>query len=126
MVAGLIKATVYVQIQKNQFDMKYIEEDKSTSLTAFPSFSTQRMLIGEYSVAEHLFKKGVKELIGSVWIPPMFRIIMQPMELTDGGLCQVEERILHQLASSMQPRTIKIHIGDLLGDEDVLTLCEIK
>ena len=125
MVAGLIKATVYVQIHKNQFDMKHIEEDKSTSLTAFPSFSTQRMLIGEYSVAEHLFKKGVKELIGSVWIPPMFRIVMQPMELTEGGLCQVEERILHQLAGSMQPRTIKVHLGDALGDEDVLTLCEI-
>jgi hypothetical protein len=126
MVTGLIKATVYVQIQKNQLDMKHIEEDKSTSLTAFPSFSTQRMLIGEYSVAEHLFKKGVKELIGSVWIPPNFRIVMQPMELIEGGLCQVEERILHQLAASMQPRTIKVHLGDALGNEDVLTLCEIS
>lgn len=125
MVTGLIKATVYVQIHKNQFDMKYIEEQKETSLTAFPSFSTQRMLVGEYGVAEHLFKKGIKELIGSVWIPPMFRIVMHPVEMVEGGLCQVEDRILNQLASSMQPRTIKVHVGDELGDEDVLNMADM-
>ncbi len=125
MVTGLIKATVYVQIHKNQFDMKYIEEQKDTSLTAFPPFSTQRMLVGEYGVAEHLFKKGVKELIGSVWIPPLFRIIIHPIEMTEGGLCQVEDRVFQQLASSMQPRTIKIHVGGELSDDEVLTLADI-
>ena len=125
MVSGLIKATVYAQIRKNQFDMTYVEENKQTSLTAFPPFTTQRLLIGENSAAEHLFKKGVKELIGAVWIPPMFRIIVHPLEMAEGGLSQVEERVLQQLASSMQPRTIKIHIGDELANEDALNLADI-
>ena len=126
MVTGLIKATVYVQIHKNRFEMKQIEGGTSTVLDAFPPFSTQRMLVGEYSVAEHLFKKGIKELIGSVWIPPKFRIVMHPHDFTEGGLCQVEERVLQQLASSMQPRTIKIHIGETLADNEVATLCDIN
>ena len=126
MVTGLIKATVYVKIRKNQFDMKYIEEQKETSLTAFPPFTTQRMLVGEYGAAEHLFKKGIKELIGSVWIPPLFRIVVHPTEMSEGGLCQVEDRVLQQLASSMQPRTIKVHVGEELSDDEALTLAEIQ
>lgn len=125
MVTGLIKATVYVQIRKNQFDMKYVEENKQTSLTAFPPFTTQRLLIGEYGAAEHLFKKCIKELIGSVWIPPMFRIVMHPLEMTEGGLRQIEERVLQQLASSMQPRTIKVHVGQALSNDDALNLADI-
>jgi hypothetical protein len=125
MVTGLIKATVYVKIRKNQFDMKYVEENKETSLTAFPPFTTQRLLVGEYAAAEHLFKKGVKELIGAVWIPPMFRIVMHPLEMTEGGLSQVEDRVLQQLASSMQPRKIKVHVGDELSNDDALNLADM-
>lgn len=119
MVTGLIKATVYVRIRRNQFEMRHIEENTEVSLTAFPPFTTQRLLIGEFKPADHLFRKGIKELIGSIWIPPNFRILLHPLEMTEGGLSQVEERVLMELATGMKPRVTRIWVGEELSDDEV-------
>jgi rod shape-determining protein MreB len=52
------------------------------------------MLLADFTMAEHQLKGGIKKLRQSILSP---NILIHPMELTDGGLTQVELRAFREL-----------------------------
>src|SRR5205085_650607 len=63
---------------------------------AQPPFSHKRSLVGDFTAAERLLKALVKEVQQGLVLS--VSIVIHPMERIEGGLSQIEERALRELA----------------------------
>lgn len=100
--------SVKVEIYRN----KFVVWANGSSKTLLPAsdFSTTRLLVGNFLEAEKCLSTGFKEMK----IMPYFRFLrpavhMYPKEMSEGGLCGVEERVLYELAACTGARKIEIH-----------------
>lgn len=118
MFNNFFKNTVYVRVLPNRFELKHIES--GNKVTAVPSiaFTTKRLLVGQFTVAEDTLRKGLNELLGRHLFNP--RILIQPVDMIEGGLSEVEERVLRELAVGIGAIKTKIWTGRELTDQQVL------
>jgi hypothetical protein len=107
---------LYVKIKENLLIIKSIKNGEIITLEATTPFSTKRLLIGQFSVAEKLLKSGVKQLSKS-FIRPI--VIMHPLENIDNELSEVEEKVLKELALSVGAKEVKLWVGKELTDEEL-------
>ena len=119
-----IFGTVYVKVRKNRFSLRHIENKRDIELSANSSFSTNRLLIGEFEIAEKLLKDGIKKFYKTKSINPSPRILMHPLEMLEDGLSQVEARVLREVAYGAGGSWVALWQGHELSDIEVLN--EIK
>ena len=110
---------LYVRIGINRVQVKNIGNGESVDLLSEASFSHPRMLIGNFTEAQVLIKKAVSSAKGS-GLKLSMRILMHPTELVTGGLSQIEERVLHELAHGAGAGKAFIWLGLDLSDEEVI------
>ena len=110
--------TIYVKIYENRIHIRNIDDRKEIELSAASTFTTERLLIGNFTVAQTLLKKGIKIVMGKKFFAPF--ILMHPIEKIEGGLSQVEERVLKDLAIIAGAQKIVLWVGHELTDKDVL------
>ncbi len=110
--------TIYIKIYENSVHIRNIDDRKEIELSASSPFSTERLLIGEFTVAQALLTKGIKIVMGKKFFAPI--ILMHPIEKIDGGLSQVEERVLKDLAIVAGAQKVVLWVGQELTDKDVL------
>lgn len=99
------------------------------------AFSNQRLLIANFFVAEKVLHDLVLQLHPrSTWhsFLPAKRmdIVVSALEMNEGGLSQVEERILHEVvagATLMKYRQFHIHAQSVvLSDSAVMAMLKQK
>ena len=110
--------TIYIRIYENRVNVRNIDDRKEIELTSDSAFTTERLLIGNFTVAQTLLKKGLKIVMGKKFFAPV--VIMHPIEKIDGGLSQVEDRILKDLAIVAGAQKVVVWVGDELTDDGVL------
>jgi len=108
---------IYVQIRNNSLTIRSPKENKTVTLDAKKAFSTNRLLIGEFTVAIELLTEGIHQLANS-FIAPV--IIMHPIENIDEKLSEVEEKIFKELALNSGAKEAKLWLGNELSDEELL------
>ena len=77
-------------------------------------FSHTRSFIGNFTLAEKILQHGIFTLNSSK-LRAAPRVIMHQLEKTDGGLSDIEERVLRELASGMGAREVLIHTGSKIN-----------
>jgi len=109
-----------VKIYRDRFDIRHVESGRTVAKQTLTPFSTPRLLVGQFTEAEEALRDGIGQVLRGRWslLPP--RVVMQPMAFTEGGLCEVEERVLHELAIANGARDVSIWVGNELSDRDVL------
>jgi len=107
----------YVRIKENSFNVRCANSGKSIVIDADTPFSSKRLIIAEFKVAEKLLKKAFKHLQDS-WLSPI--AIIHPLELIDEKLSEVEEKILREVAISAGAREAKLWVGEELTDRELL------
>ncbi|NRP16478.1 hypothetical protein XMD530_000011 [Marinobacterium sp. xm-d-530] len=65
-------------------------------------------------LAEKILQHGIFTLNSSK-LRAAPRVIMHQLEKTDGGLSDIEERVLRELASGMGAREVLIHTGSKIN-----------
>ncbi len=113
-----ISHTIYIKIYENRIYVRNIDACKEISLSSESPFTTERLLIGTFTVAKTLITKGIKIIMGKQFFAPT--ILMHPIEKVDGGLSQVEERVLRDLAISVGAQKVVVWVGHELTDNDVI------
>jgi hypothetical protein len=118
--------TVYVQVRKNSFWLRHIESGKEREMPAQEPFTTTRLLVGQFQAAESLLRKAIKAIGngGLFQVSPV--VVIHPMEMVEGGLSQVEERVYRELARSAGARSVIVHVGKPLQEAEVLSLSRSK
>ncbi|CAM3330472.1 hypothetical protein [Zobellia roscoffensis] len=108
------KNRFYIRLYVNLIDINDLTNKQSISEKSETKFNNQRLLIADFNKAEHfisnVFKKhgfSSKNSIG----------IIQQMEMAEGGLSDVEKRVLLELFS-------KIGIREIYVDESLSDLTE--
>ncbi|HMN46588.1 MAG TPA: hypothetical protein PKE27_18575 [Povalibacter sp.] len=81
------------------------------------AFSTTRLLVGDFITAEGLLARLVKEVKSKGFFSVQPRLLLQPLEMTEGGLSQVEERVFLELGAGAGARHVKVHVGPRLGPQ---------
>ncbi|HAZ3473471.1 TPA: hypothetical protein J1Y50_002632 [Escherichia coli] len=128
-------SVLYIQIRRNQITVRDLESKREVSGDA--AFSNQRLLIANFFVAEKVLQD--LDLVlqlhpRSTWhsFLPAKRmdIVVSALEINEGGLSQVEERILHEVvagATLMKYRQFHIHAQSVvLSDSAVLAMFKQK
>jgi len=115
-----------VQVRKNTFRLRHIEGKKEREISAQKPFTTTRLLVGQFQEAESLLRKAIQEISnGSLFqVSPV--IVIHPIEMVEGGLSEVEERALRELAMSSGARSVFVHIGAPLTDSEVASVGQKK
>jgi len=118
MLTGLLAKPLYVRVRKNQFRVRNLESTAETTFDAQPPFTTSRQLIGQFLVAENLLKRAVKEMSkgGIFAISP--RVLIQPLEMVEGGLSEIEERVLKEVTMGAGASKVVVWVGRELSDAE--------
>jgi hypothetical protein len=111
------KQIFYVQVRKNIFRIRNLALENEVFAPAAEPFTTERLLIGEFTVAEETLKIGLK-LAGRKSLAQI-QILIHPLEMTEGGLSQVEDRIFLEMALGTGASKVVVFVGDELTNEEV-------
>ena len=100
--------------------VRHINTGNEVTETSNASFTSQRLLVGDFTVAEHFLKNLVKKVAPTGWFTPSPKVLLHPIEMIEGGLSQVEERALLELAAQVGARKASIYLGSSINDELVI------
>jgi hypothetical protein len=90
----------YLQVRRNHLTLKSLDTQKSASATA--AFTTQRLLVGEFFIANsslyHLVAQVCPGFINQLKRRHLRTyIVVHAQEMLEGGLCPVEHRVLQEI-----------------------------
>ncbi|WP_405077975.1 YjaA family stress response protein [Pectobacterium versatile] len=120
--------TLYIQIRKN----KMVVRDPETSQELSDSsqvFSNSRLLVADFFRAEKVLQNLADKFIKRSWFKfSQDVLIIHALEMNEGGLSQVEERILQEIAVAVSPRArlIVIESSQALVDAELIELARKK
>lgn len=116
----MMKSTYYVKVYKNKCVAKHIETQVVTE--AHGQFTGSRILIGNFDIAA----KTLEQLTKARWFQPNPMVIIHPIDMSEGGLSQVEERALFELAMDAGARRAVVWQRHELSDNEVLEQVKLK
>lgn len=122
----LLSGTVYLRFRRNRITLRHIQKKIEVDLFATEPFSTSRLLVGQFTLADDLLRQGMRQLFSvpiSVVAPA---ILIHPLEMSDGGLSQVEGRVLRELADINGASETFLWLGPELSDQEVLEVFREK
>ena len=119
MAAAFFESTVYVLVRKNHFRVRHIESNSEASFEAQPPFTTTRLLVGQFGVAESLLKRALKQVSKAGLLSVAPHVVIQPLEMVEGGLSEVEERVLREVAMGAGASKVVVWVGARLSDAEV-------
>lgn len=115
-------ADLIVYIRKNHMEAVNLQNLKTATGSA--SFTSTRLLVGDFPEAEALLNRLVEEVRSRGLFALKPRIVLQPLEMTEGGLSVVEERIFLELGTSAGARQVKVHVGPKLSPQTAAAVLE--
>jgi len=119
MLTGFLANAVYVRVKKNQFRVRSLESAAEATFDAQPPFTTTRLLIGQFQAAEKVLKRAVTEMSKSRIFAVSPQVLIQPLEMHEGGLSEVEERVLKEVAIGAGASKVVVWVGRELSDAEV-------
>lgn len=111
--------TVYVQVRKNQFHLQHLESGANLTVTAPEPFTTSRCLIGQFGKAESVLRGALDRLPKSSFFPVSPKMLIHPVEMVEGGLCEVEERVFREIGLGARAAKVVVWVGHALSDAEV-------
>lgn len=116
----LMTPPVYVQVFRNRFVLSRL--DKGMRMERTGDFSHPRMLVGKFQEAEMLLGQLLRDAYGKALFPPRPLVVIHPKEVLEGGLTDIEERVLMEMALGAGARRVKVWLGEDLAAETIATV----
>jgi rod shape-determining protein MreB len=114
-----LASTVYVRVRRNRFRLRHLESGRELAVDGKRPFSTERLLVGDFEAAQETLKQALRQAAGGGLFAVSPRVVIQPLESIEGGLSEIEERVLRELASGAGARQVAVWVGPELDDAQV-------
>jgi actin-like ATPase involved in cell morphogenesis len=124
MFSKLLANTIYVQIRKNSLRLRHMEGKKEREISATRPFTTARLLVGQFQEAQALLRKVIRELGNGGLFRASPVVVIHPLDMVEGGLPEVKERVYKELAASAGARRVFVHVGTPLSDSEVVSVSQ--
>ena len=115
---GLLANPLYVRVKKNQFRIRNLNSATEATFDAQPPFTTTRLLIGQFLTAQNVLKRAVKETSKGGIFAVSPQVLIQPLEMIEGGLSEIEERVLKEVAIGAGASKVVVWVGHELTDAE--------
>ena len=113
---------IYVRISKNRIHLRDISSRQEITVTPDSPFTTARLLVGEFVPYESGLKKRLAQLVKKGIFRPAPTLVVHATEMNQGGLCELERRVLQEGALGMGAKKAVVYEGASLSDQQVLDL----
>jgi hypothetical protein len=114
----VFSTAIYLRISRNQFHLRDVDSGKESRASA--PFTTQRLLVGEFAVGESALKQAFQDLGRSGFFSLGPDVLIQPLEMVEGGLSEVEDRLFRELViGATRAKRALVFIGSELSDAEV-------
>ncbi|MDQ8023000.1 MAG: hypothetical protein REI94_14275 [Moraxellaceae bacterium] len=107
---------IYVQVFADRFIVRNADSGASLEVQRDQRFASPRMLIADFTMAEHQLKQAVRSVRRGLRAP---EILIHPMERIEGGVTQVEYRVFVELGMGSGASRVGVHIGPVLSGKDI-------
>lgn len=116
----LKKQTLYLRIFTNRVELKHLDTGQTINRSSHEKFSSERQVLANFEVALDFLQSLISEIYMGSFLKPSFKILIQVMEKTEGGLSLVEKRAFQDLAEMVNGKQIRFYEGkEMLSDEEV-------
>jgi hypothetical protein len=115
----MMSQTVYVRVWRNKFTVRAIESGAQIDVAPATPFTTQRLLVGHFTNTESALRDALRQATGPGWFKPSPEVLMHPLEMVEGGLSEIEDRIFRELAIGAGARRVAVWVGPELSDAEV-------
>ena len=122
LLADYFKSEIYARIYANRITLRLVRKNTILERFSVPPFTSRRLLVGDFTTAEKLLAGSVKELVGRRWFALSPSILVHPVEMVEGGLSQVEERVFLELGYGARGRNVRVYVGPELNDRAVIEM----
>lgn len=112
-------ASLYVRVAPDQFRIRDLNQAREQVFPAPTPFTSTRLLIGGFQVAEALLREALGQMRGERLLAAAPRILMHPLTMTEGGLSEVEERVFRDVALAAGAAKVVVWVGPELDDQEV-------
>ena len=93
------KTHFYVKIYFNKIEITNLDTAETITKSAIEKFSTKRIVIANFNIAELLLREGFNELkTKKGFLPLGHEVLMQQMEEFEDGISEIEKRALRDMA----------------------------
>lgn len=113
-------ANILVFFSKNRIEIISLNDGRRSEGTAV--FTTTRLLAGNFEDACNLLSKLLKELGAVGFFKRRPKLLIQPLEMTEGGLSVVEKRVFLELGMGSGARSVKLYVGPRLSTQEATQL----
>jgi hypothetical protein len=108
--------SIYVQVFADRFVVRNVDSGESREVQRDQTFVSPRMLIADFTMAQHQLKEAVKSVRRGLRSP---EILMHPMERIEGGVTQVEYRVFVELGMGAGGSKVGVHTGSPVSGDAV-------
>lgn len=112
------KTDIYVQVFIDHVRAKNIGSGATSDIMPPEPFSHPRALVGNFTVAEMAVKAALAEVKGTKLFHTT-RVLMHAMDRIEGGMTQIERRVLREMALGAGAGKVDIWEGHVLTDDEV-------
>lgn len=100
---------LYILLYQDKIVVRDVRTHREMTGIPETPFTTSRLLVGDMLSAAKTLQKTVSRLTSPLpwWkkiFSPRYAVLVHPMEMREGGLCNVEKRIFRELAGFIAPR----------------------
>ena len=99
-----VKLKIYINKIELSIGSKVISESPTEP------FTTQRLLVGNFDTAWRCIISAEKQLSIKGLFKRKPKVIVEPKEMVEGGISQVEERIFQELALALNPKSVEVQV----------------
>jgi actin-like ATPase involved in cell morphogenesis len=89
------------------------------TVVAQTPFTTTRLLVGQFVVAQNTLKEALKQVSKESLFAVSPYIVIHPLEMVEGGLSEIEERIFREVAIGAGASKVVVWFGHELNDAEV-------
>ncbi|HAE77063.1 hypothetical protein JC794_12895 [Morganella morganii] len=111
---------LYILLYQDKIVVRDVRTHREMTGIPETPFTTNRLLVGDMLSAAKTLQKTVSRLTSPrpLWkkiFSPRYAVLVHPMEIREGGLCNVEKRIFRGLAGFIAPQrkgAVKAYVCD--------------
>ena len=97
---------VKLKIYRNRIELSNGSE--VVSVNSKEAFSTHRLLVGNFDAAWNCLVSAEKKLSIKGLFKKKPKVVVEPKEIIEGGISQVEDRIFRELSMALNPKSVEI------------------
>lgn len=88
--------------------MEVVGPKNSVISEASPGYTGKRILVASFQPAVKCLKEGLKQVTGKGIFQGKPDLVMRPMEMSEGGLSEVEERVLLEVGHAAGAKRVSV------------------